>query len=254
MMSALRSHWRLYLMEAGGLATFMISACLFAVILEHPDSVVRQLLGDEFARRALMGSAMGLTAVAIIYSPWGKKSGAHINPSVTLAFLRLGRIKFPDALFYVLAQFGGGVAGVLIAWVLLGARLAHQPPNFVVTAPGMNGVVVAFAAEAAISAILMLAVLFVSSSKFASCAGLCAGALVAVYIAFEAPFSGMSMNPARSFGSALAAGDLTGLWIYFIAPPLGMLLAASLYQSLSTRGGCAKLYHVKDVHCIFCQE
>src|SRR5262249_40370972 len=157
MMSALRSHWRLYLMEAGGLATFMISACLFAGILGQPDSVGCPPLGCEFAPRALMGSSLGLTAGASLYSPWGKKSGAHINPSVTLAFLRLGRIKFPDALFYVLAQFGGGVAGVLIAWVLLGARLAHQPPNFVVTAPGMNGVVVAFAAEAAISAILMLA-------------------------------------------------------------------------------------------------
>ncbi len=253
MISALRAHWRLYLIEAGGLAAFMISACLFAVILEHPDSGVRQVIANTFARRALMGVAMGSTAVAIIYSPWGQQSGAHINPSVTLAFLRLGRIKSHDALFYVVAQFLGGIAGVLIAWALLGSRLA-QEPRFVVTVPGMDGAALAFAAEAIISAVLMLVVLSVSSSRFARYTGLCAGILIALYIAFEAPLSGMSMNPARTLGSALAAGNASALWIYFTAPTLGMLGAATLYQWLSRRDGCAKMYHPPDVHCIFCEE
>jgi len=252
--SALRAHWRIYLMEAGGLALFMVSACLFGVLLEHPESPVRRAIADPFQRRALMGVAMGLTAVTIIYSRWGKNSGAHINPSVTLAFLRLGRIKWFDALFYVGAQFLGAIAGVLIAWAFLGSRLAQMPPRFVVTIPGPNGPALAFLAEVAISAVLMFVVLSVSSSRFSRYAGLSAGALVALYIAFEAPLSGMSMNPARTLGSALAARDATGLWIYFTAPPLGMFVAASLHRWLSRAQGCAKLYHPADVHCIFCQE
>jgi len=250
---ALRAHWRLYLIEAASIAVFMISACAFGVLLEHPESAVRQAIQDPFHRRVLMGMAMGLTAVGIIYSRWGKQSGAHINPSVTLAFLRLGRIKSYDALFYIGAQFAGGVAGVLIAWALLGGRLAQDPPRFVVTAPGM-GAGSAFAAEIAISAVLMFVVLSVSSSRFSSYTGVCAGALVAIYIALEAPLSGMSMNPARTLGSALVAGDATGLWIYFTAPPLGMFLAATVHRRISSAVGCAKLYHAPDVHCIFCQE
>jgi aquaporin Z len=80
-----------------------------------------------------------------------------------------------------------------------------------------------------------------------------AGALVAIYITLEAPISGMSMNPARSFGSALAAQLWTSLWIYFIAPPLGMLIAAEVYRR--QRGAhavvCAKLYHHNGKRCIF---
>jgi aquaporin Z len=254
MISALRAHWPMYLMEAGGLALFMISASLFGVILEHPDSSVHRIIVDPFHRRVLMGVAMGLTAIALIYSPLGKRSGAHLNPSVTLAFLRLGRIKSQDAVFYIAAQFAGGIAGVMIAWYFLGSRLAQRPPHFVATIPGMNGVILAFVAEAVISAMLMLVVLFVSSSRFANYTGLCAGVLVALYIAFESPISGMSMNPARTFGSALAARDLTGLWIYFTAPPLGMLVSSTLYRWLFRDAGCAKLYHAPDVHCIFCQE
>jgi len=254
MIGAVRSHWPEYLMEAGGLAAFMISACVFGVLLEHPRSTVYQLLPNPFTRRALMGVAMGMTAIAIIYSPWGKRSGAHINPSVTLAFFRLGRIKSYDALFYVLSQFSGAIAGVLIAWGFLGDRLSEPPPRFVITAPGMQGVGVAFLAEVSISALLMLVVLSVSSSRFAGYAGLCAGALVALYITFEAPLSGMSMNPARTLGSALVAGDTTALWIYFTAPPLGMLAAASLHRHFCKRLGCAKLYHPRHIHCIFCEE
>ena len=79
-------------------------------------------------------------------------------------------------------------------------------------------------------------------------AGVCAGALVAVYIFVEAPISGTSMNPARSLASAMGAG-FGALWIYFLAPPLGMLAAAIVY---GRRAGCAKLDHARGVPCIFC--
>lgn len=254
MLDAIKDHWPEYLMEAAGLGLFMISACAFATILEHSASPVRQAVTDPFLRRIPMGLAMGLTAVAIIYSPWGQQSGAHLNPSVTLAFFRLGKVHPWDGLFYVVAQFAGGVAGVLLAAAGLGQVIADPTVNYVVTSPGAGGSGVAFVAEVVISFGLMLVVLSVSNAgHLAPLTGLFAGALVATYIAVEAPLSGMSMNPARTFGSALPAGMWTALWVYFTAPPLGMLLAAEVYLRLKGARGviCAKLHHQNRKHCIF---
>jgi aquaporin Z len=108
---SLRHHWPEYLMEAWGLGTFMVSAGVFGTLLFHPASPVARAVPDPLALRALMGVLMGLTAVALIYSPWGRQSGAHLNPAVTLTFLRLGKVRPWDALFYVLAQAAGGTAG-----------------------------------------------------------------------------------------------------------------------------------------------
>ena len=252
-MASLRDHWPEYAIEAAGLAVFMISACAFGVLLFHPDSPAYRALGTDLARRAVMGVAMGTTAIGIIYSPWGRRSGAHINPSTTLAFLRLGKIARPDAAFYIAAHFVGAVAGVAISWALLGARLAHPSTWFVATVPGPAGALVAFAAEVAIAFLLMSVVLSVSSTDFQRLTGLAAGFLVALYITFEAPISGMSMNPARSFGSAVFAGALTPLWIYFAAPVLGMQLATIVMPARAKRG-CAKLDHPPDRPCIFCGQ
>ncbi|HSC08894.1 MAG TPA: aquaporin, partial [Steroidobacteraceae bacterium] len=111
--AALRAHWPEYLIEGWALGTFMLSACLFATLFDYPNSSVHRLLADADLRRVLTGIAMGLTAIAIIYSPFGQRSGAHMNPAVTLAFLRLGKVARWDAMFYILAQFVGGTLGVL---------------------------------------------------------------------------------------------------------------------------------------------
>jgi aquaporin Z len=252
---ALKAHWPEYLIEACGLGAFMVSACLFVALLEYPWSPVREAIDDPFLRRALIGAAMGLTAIVIIYSPWGNRSGAHLNPAVTLTFWRLGKIAGWDALFYALAQCVGGVAGVLISARILGEPvISHVLVNYAVTMPGESGVLAALLAEAGISFGLMLTVLLASNRPALNrYTGLLAGALVAVYIAFEAPLSGMSMNPARSLGSALPAGVWSGLWIYFVAPPLGMLLAAEAYlRAQSARPVlCCKLHHDNPERCIF---
>ena len=254
--SPIMRHLPEYLMEAALLGLFMISACTFTVLLQHPASPVRGAIPDPFARRLLTGLAMGATAVLLIYSPWGKQSGAHMNPAITLTFTRLGKVAPRDALFYMVAQFAGGLAGVLIARTALGGRLAHPSVDYAATLPGRWGAPVAFLAEAAISCLLVLVILSVSNHPHrAMYTGLCAGLLVATYITVEAPVSGMSMNPARSFGSAFFAGNWTALWIYFTAPLLGMLAAAQLY--LARRGpqgvACAKLHHQNSKRCIFCE-
>jgi aquaporin Z len=242
-----------YVIEAALLGIFMISACGFVVLLEHPGSVVHRMLPDPGMRRVLMGLAMGSTAVALIYSPWGKRSGAHMNPAVTLTFARLGKVAPRDTALYAAAQFVGGIAGVLVASLTLGELLADRATNYAATLPGPRGVGLAFGAEALITFVLMWVILVVSNHpRQAHLTGLCAGLLVALYIAVEAPLSGMSMNPARSLGSAVFARDWTALWVYFTAPPLGMLAAAELYLRRRGRGAvfCAKLCHAEP--CLFC--
>jgi aquaporin Z len=255
MLAAIRNHWPEYLIEAGCLGLFMISAFAFGTIIEHPSSPVHQAVPDALLRRFLMGLAMGSTAVALIYSPWGKQSGAHINPATTLAFLRLGKIEQTDAQLYILSQFTGGLLGAIVAALALSTWAAHPAVNFVVTAPGSFGIAAAFIAEVGIAFVLMLVILHVSNNpRLHKFTGLCAGLLVALYITFEAPISGMSLNPARTLASAVPARHWSDLWIYFIAPLIGMLGAAELY--LRTRGaahvGCAKLHHDNSRRCIFC--
>src|SRR5436190_1182482 len=187
MMVALREHCPEYLCEAAELGLFMISAGLFTILLHNPSSPVLNFIPSEFTRRMLTGIAMGSTAIALVFSPLGKRSGAHFNPAVTLTFWRLGKVKNWDALFYVVAQFIGVIAG----------------------------------------------------------------ALVATYITLESPLSGMSMNPARTFGSAFVGHIWVGLWIYFTAPVLAMQFAATVYLRGKGTVYCAKYHHYNRHRCIF---
>jgi len=252
--AALTKHWPEYLMEGACLGLFMVSACSFTVLLQHPTSALRQAIPSPLARRALTGLAMGLTAIALIYSPWGRQSGAHLNPSTTLTFFRLGKIEPWDAAFYLLAQFVGGALGVFLSSLIWGEAITHEKVRYAATLPGVNGTGVAFLAEVAISFLMMTMVLNVSNSvRVAHFTGILAGALVATYITLESPLSGMSINPARSFASALPARFWHSLWIYFTAPPLGMLLAGEVYVRFRGKGAvlCAKLHHDNNKRCIF---
>ena len=253
-MNALRRHYPEYLMEAAELGIFMISASVVTALLEYPASPLRSVIVDPLLRRCIIAIAMGLTAIAIIYSPWGKQSGAHINPVVTLTFWRLGKIQRWDAIFYIVAQFVGGLLGVWLVVIVLRDAIADPAVNYIVTVPGAAGVGVAFCAELIISFGVMLMVLFVSNTpKLARFTGLFVGLLVATYITVEAPLSGMSMNPARTLASAIPAQNWTAIWVYFTAPLLGMLLASELYVRLKGRKAvrCAKLHHHNNKRCIF---
>jgi aquaporin Z len=254
--ASLRHHWPEYLMEGAELAAFMISAVLVTAAIDHPGSPLRQAIDSPVARRALTGIMMGLTAIALVRSPWGRRSGAHMNPSLTLTFFRLGKIAPWDAAFYVAAQFAGAVAGIATAALLIGPAIGIPEVNYVATRPGIPGPAFAFAGELAISFVLMLAVLtLTNTTRLARLTPFAVGALVATYITIEAPLSGMSMNPARTFGPAFFGQIWDSLWIYFAAPPIGMLLAAELYIRVHSRGvaaiWCAKLQHDAGSRCIF---
>jgi aquaporin Z len=230
---ALHQHWQDFLIEAWALGVFMLSASVVTTALEHPGARLFALIGNAELRLALIGTAMGSTAVLLIYSPWGKQSGAHMNPAVTLAFLSLGRISPINAVFYILSQFLGGLLGVLAALALLGEPFAQPPVLYIVTQPGRWGVGAAFLAEFAISYVLMLTILMISNQRhWSRYTGIVAGLLIACYVSFESPLSGMSMNPARTLASALPGQVWSGLWIYFTAPVAGMWLAARTFHTL----------------------
>lgn len=249
-------HWPECLIEAACLGIFMLSVCVFGTLFEHPASPIRQAIQDPLLRRIPMGLAMGLTAIALIYSPIGKRSGAHMNPATTLAFYRLGKVTRVDTLGYIVAQLVGGIVGVIVGALVLGGLVADPAVNYLPTQPGMAGQLVAWLAEFVMSCALMLTVLVVSNGRYARFTGLCAGALVMAFIILEAPLSGMSMNPARTLGSAVAARAWDGLWIYFTAPPLGMVLASELFARLRGYADvlCAKLAHPRSGPCIFACE
>jgi aquaporin Z len=229
--AATRAHWRLYLYEAAELAIFMFSACLGTALLFDPLSPAAVL--DSGLRRLILGFAMGSTAVAIIKSPWGRRSGAHFNPAISLTFYRLGKIGPTDTACYVLAHFLGAPLGVTLAAFALGPVIHTPQVNYVVTVPGIGGPSAAFAAETFMAALLMAVVLVSSNSKrFAYSTTWLMGLLITGYVFVFAPVSGFSINPARTFGSAVVANIWTSIWIYFAAPLLGMLASAEIYVRL----------------------
>ena len=231
----------------------MVSACVVATLLDHPSSPVSALFQQTLLRRFIGGMAMALTALCIFFSPFGKRSGAHMNPAVTLTYLTLGKVRVWDAFFYIAFQFLGAGAGVWIAWLLVGPPLSHSAVEFAATVPGVYGVGIAFFAELLISTLMMSTVLVVSNRKAtAGYTPFVTATLVALFITFESPLSGMSMNPARTLASAVHAGEWFALWVYFTAPPIGMLFASWVFRVL--HGGrvyCAKFHHQNHQRCIF---
>ncbi len=226
-----KKNWRLYLIEAWALGMFMLSACFFTILIEHPALPIRNTLGSPVLWRLAEGLAMGLTAVLLIYSKWGKRSGAHMNPAVTLTFYQLDRIEAADAAGYISAQFAGGLGGILVSKWLAFSYLSHPAINFVVTRPGVWGEGWALALETGMAFTLFLTVLWSSNHpRLASYTGIFAGLLLVFFITFEAPYSGMSINPARTTASALPAGVWTAWWLYFIGPVAGMNAAGFVFR------------------------
>ncbi|MGA7156372.1 MAG: aquaporin [Acidobacteriaceae bacterium] len=248
----LRRHWFLYVYEGVELGWFMVAACVATVVLFGVGSPVLRWVPDAAWRRVVMGLAMGLTAVLIIHSPMGKRSGAHFNPAITLTYLSLGKIGVWDAAGYVVGQFVGAIAGVGVVAMVMGRALAQPSVDYAVTVPGIGGTVGAFGAEWLMATVLMGVVLCMTNEpRMARYTSYVVGVLIALYVFFFAPVSGFSINPARTVGSAVWADVWTAGWVYFVAPLLGMFGAAALYvRWLGIESViCAKLHAGPSVLC-----
>jgi aquaporin Z len=251
---AIALHWPEYLMEAIELGLFMLAACAFGTLLFYAYSPVARAIPSSAPRLVLMGLAMGATAGMIIRSPMGRRSGAHFNPAVSVTFFCLGKMHRFDALFYVAAQFAGGVAGVLAARVLVGPALATASVRYVVTVPGAYGPAAAFGAEVFMGMLTMSVVLIAANHESLSrWTWLIFGFLVMSYVIAFSAVSGFSLNPARTLASAIFANVWTAMWLYFLAPLLGMATSAAAYVIAAGKRSiyCAKIYHDCTSPCPF---
>jgi len=226
-----KNEFRKYIDEAIGLGLFMVSACFFDALVEYKGLPFRHALTSVLLRRFLVGLAMGLTALYIFTSRFGKQSGAYINPAVTLVRYRLGDIRGTDAVLYSLFQMIGGSLGVYLVYLVFPVWMKAPEINFVITVPGKQGIAIAFLMEFMISFSLITVVLFMGLKKrWDKYTPYVVSSMITIFITFEAPFSGMSMNPARTFASAIIAGEWKAFWLYCTAPVLGMLAGEKVYR------------------------
>ena len=177
------------------------------------------------------GLTAGLIVVAVIFA-LGHVSGAHINPVVTLAFRLTGRIGSLRAAAYVVAQLTGAIlAGLAIVTIAGGAGDAGA------TAPRIGGLDAALLGEVILTFFLVLVILGVATDERAqgSFAAIAVGSYVGLAIIAWAPIGGASMNPARSLGPAVAGGEWSSHWIYWLGPIVGTALAVPAYALLRAR-------------------
>jgi MIP family channel proteins len=184
---------------------------------------------------AVYGSALGVVGIALVFGliimvmvyATGHLSGAHINPAVTIAFTLTRHFPRRDAVLYIAAQLIGAVLGALC----LLAVWTDAPADLGATIPSV-GVGSALVYECLLTAFLMFVIMAVATDTRAAgaAAAIAIGGTVGLDALFGGPVTGASMNPARSFGPALAAGEWTAFWVYIVGPLAGAALGAFAYQ------------------------
>jgi aquaporin NIP len=198
----------------------------FALVFAGCGAAVTDARYDGALGTLGVGLVFGLVIMVMVYAT-GHLSGAHINPAVTIAFTLTRHFPPRDASAYVVAQVAGAVAGAL----LLLAVWPDQPGELGATLPSV-GAGSAFAYELVLTAFLMFVIMAVATDTRAvgAAAAIAIGGTVGLDALFGGPVTGASMNPARSFGPALAAGQWQDFWIYVAGPVAGAGLGALAYQ------------------------
>ncbi len=247
-------HWPEYGAELLGTALLVLVGLSAVVLNFGSGSPVARLIPDPGWRRLLTGLMFAGSGSLVAISPLGRLSGAHINPAVSIGFWLQGKLHRLDLLGYIGAQFLGGLLGAtLLAWIW-GSRAASVHDGATLPASGLV-IWLPILGEVVCTALLILSIfLFVSSKRLMQWTPLMTWLLVATMVWVEAPLSGTSLNPARSFGPALVAHLWSWQWIYFLAPVLGALLAVGLYRIFKNAGSdmlTAKLFHVTNYRSIF---
>jgi aquaporin Z len=241
---------REYAAEFAGTALLLLVG-LSAVCADFATrSPVVSAIPSSDLRRLITGVIFAGTGTAIVYSPLGRRSGGHINPAVTLAFLRLGKISPRSAAIYIAMQSAGALTG---AALVLGIWRGWATSVRVgATVPNDGGAAAAVGAEVVVTFLLVSLILnLVDRPRLMPFTAAVAGALVAFFVFVEAPVSGTSLNPARTLGPAVVGGTFTAVWVYFLAPPLGALAAALVYRRQRSSVACGKLFHTGTVECRF---
>jgi aquaporin NIP len=200
----------------------------FALVFAGCGAIVADARFDGALGPVGIALAFGLVIMAMVYAT-GHLSGAHVNPAVTVAFMLTRHLPAREAAAYVAAQLAGAAAGALV----LLAAWPDQPAELGATVPAV-GAGTALAYEALLTAILMFVIMAVATDTRALGAGaaIAIGGTIALDALFGGPVTGASMNPARTLGPALAAGEWRDAWIYVAGPLGGAALGAFAYQAV----------------------
>ncbi len=247
-------HWAEYMAELVGTA-FNIFVGLSAVVFDFGQGLpMEHLIHNHSIRLLITGIIYSESGALFTILPLGKLSGAHINPSVTLAFWLHEKMHRQDAVGYIIAQFLGSTLGAILL-VLVWGKYATSVYNGM-TLPGAGYALwFVFLAEVFMTFLLVLSIfLFVSNHRLMRWTPLMTWLLVAAMVWLGAPISGTSLNSARSIGPALVTGLWRDQWLYCIAPPLGALLAVAIFRRLSMGKRdvlSGKLFHIPHYRSIF---
>jgi aquaporin Z len=244
-------HWAEYAAE--GLGTgLLVLVGLSAVVFNFGEGLpMEHWVPDVSTRLLLTGLMFSGTGSSIAISPIGKLSGAHLNPSVSLAFWLQGKMHREDFFGYAIAQCLGAIVGAGLLVEVWGSYAASV--NNGMTLPGKNcSLGMVFLAEVGMTFVLMLLIFwFVSSDRLLKWTPLMTWIVVAVMVWLESPISGTSLNPARSLAPALISRYWSHLWLYAIAPPLGAVLAVVVFRFFERDLLTGKLFHVPHYRSIF---
>jgi aquaporin Z len=246
-------NWTEYASEACGTAFNVFVGLSAGVINFSPDFPIAHIIPSSSLRLLLTGLIFAGSGSLFAISPLGKLSGAHINPSVSLAFFARGKMHGHDLAGYLIGQFIGGFIG---AWLLVGIWGPHAANiHYGVTAPGQGYPIwFVFLAEFGMTFALVFAIfIFLSQERLLRWTPLMTWLLVATLVWLGAPISGTSLNPARSFGPSVVNSFWYFQWLYWIAPPLGGLTAVALFYLFQRDRHIltAKLFHAPHYPCIF---
>lgn len=200
----------------------------FALVFAGCGAIVANDVNDGALGAVGVSLTFGLIIMVMVYAT-GHLSGAHINPAVTVAFTLTRHFPARDAIVYVAAQLAGATAGAL----LLAAVWTEQPARLGATTPSV-GAGSALVYEIVLTAFLMFVIMAVATDTRAvgAAAAIAIGGTVGLDALFGGPVTGASMNPARSFGPALASGEWREFWVYVVGPVLGATVGALAYQAV----------------------
>ena len=241
----MRTPWLAYLSEFVGTALLIVVGVSFVILDFGAGSPVAAFLPDPGIRRLITGFLFGSTGALIAYSLVGKISGAHINPVVTLAFRIKGKLSLRDTIGYIVAQFAGAGVGALplLLWRQVGKSIGYGG-----TTPGAGYMVTEALLGEIVTTICLIVGLFtfLGHKKLRRYTPLLFPFLYAVMVYIEAPISGTSTNPARSFGPSVVSGIRIGWWVYFVGPIVGMLIGVGIHRFSWLKRfevEVAKIYH-----------
>jgi aquaporin Z len=231
--------WRAWVAEAFGTALLVLAIVLAVALSLAAGSPLAESLPGPGTRFLVVGVLVGPFVAALAVSPIGRISGAHLNPAVTLAFWVLGRVNSRDLIAYVGAQLAGGLAGAAAGQALL-PPAAWQSIGGTVTHPEVPAAA-AFALEAGMTALLLVVILtFTSNERLTALTPLAIVPVLTVIIWLGSPWTGASINPARSEGPAVAFGDLADLWLYVLAPSMAGLVVGLAWRVTRTPFGALR--------------